>query len=397
MLEMVLAALVVGIGIWGARQYLLLRRVRDGLVALRQGRADFRARRAPEDREPVLEAFDGLAEQLSVRDRQAAAASASSDLGQVLHRLCLALRPPLVAIQGYAALLKQDSAIGRDPVQMDCLRHLNLQVDGLVRLLESSADLSELRHGLSGLRRDIMTQVPVASGRTTLLIDQEGGRSAEIARLLSDLGIKVLVAPGADAATIMAQAVRPILVLINATRPDGLGWRALGSLKRTTETRAIPVWLYGLDLEARTGQLWAPQEVWLWPGDSDTLAALSSWSPERAPIGFLGDPELGAEVERVASIRLVPSAPVGAVPVLERCLTLLGMDQPEEAPGPRYALVIPEAALADRGADLVHTFQKSVQACPVDLESLGRELVERARRELPGEVAASEDREHGGK
>lgn len=258
-LNMILAALALAAVLWGFRQRSLLRRLQSGLVALRQGRRDHRLRRDPEDHEPVLEAFDTFAEQLQSAEKSSPPADGQS-LSNILTGICDTLRPPLVAIQSYASLLGQEPNLTKDPLQREYLENLNLQVNGLMRLLASSADLSELRQGLSGLRRDIVRSISSLTGETLLLLDSEGALSSFVAPLAAGLGMKLLVAPGEDAALIMARAIDPVAILVNAARPDRLGWRALGAILRQENAQRPPIVLLAMTEDRLAGKIWVARE-----------------------------------------------------------------------------------------------------------------------------------------
>lgn len=371
---MILAGVALGFILWGFRQRSLLRRVRQGLIALKQGKKDLRLRRSPEDRESILVAFDTLAEQWTLKERDSSLAGANVDLTQVLNSICATLRPPLVSIQSYASLLQQDQTIPWNAAQRECLQNLHLQVKGLMRLLESSADLSELRHGLSGLRREILASSPVAGMLTLLLVDDEGTWSDEITASMGKIGLKVLRSPGADAACIMARTLQPKVILINGARSDGLGWRVLLALKKLDNLRDIPIWFYALDDDGKSGRLWAPQRIWLWPASESGMRELQSLNGSGNPWLLHGDPWLSREIAAVLPHARIATDPAPrSVPVPGPWTTLVapGPGDGEETP---YSWIFAENAVAQTSDDLAAALKSALAEMPISLSELQDQL-----------------------
>ncbi|MFO0947731.1 MAG: hypothetical protein U1D30_17715 [Planctomycetota bacterium] len=375
LLNMILAGVALGCILWGFRQRSLLQRVRQGLIALKQGRKDLRLKRFPEDRESVLAAFDTLAEQWTLKERDSSLTTPQADLTQVLNSICATLRPPLVSIQSYASLLQQDQSIPWNPAQRECLQNLHLQVKGLMRLLESSADLSELRHGLSGLRREIMASSPAAGMLTILLVDDEGVGSDQITDKLGNAGYKVLRAPGADAACIMARTLQPKLILIHGTRQDGLGWRVLQALKKIDGLREIPIWIYALNDEGLSGRLWTPERIWLWPPSESTTRAIHAFENSANPPVLHGDATLVKEI--AAALPMARIEPEGSfAPTFEAWATLVASPH-GDGPALNYYWFFSEAVVAQRAGELTAALKRSVADAPASLDDLQEELIKR--------------------
>lgn len=383
-LNLVLAALAVGCLLWALRQRAVLRRVQRGLVALRDGRSDLRLQQGPEDSEPILKAFDHLAQELSSRIHDSTASS-SGNLSSVLNGLCAAFRPPLVAIQSYVSLLAQDESIRKSPQQQDCIHKLRLQINGLLRLLESPSDLSALRQGLSGLRRQIATLQPVQTSSALVLVDEDGPASQALAQRLEESDCRVLVAPGADAALIMTRAVLPKAILINGSWSVGLGWRLLSQLKRLPQVGSIPIWLYEWNVESRTAALVAPVDIWLWPAEGTEDALVDDWKAQGKRLRFSihGNAELAPKVESLLLSHglTITQSPDLRAPVLQQCCTLVvhrnGDSPAGQGATPEFVLVAPETVLATAAGELAASFAQLAKLRLVEPEEFQKELVGR--------------------
>ena len=359
-LNTILAVATLASALWALRQRAVLRRLESGLTALFQGRYTARTTRSPEDREPVLKAFDRLAEDLQSRHESAIDTPSPTQMGPLLERLCTALRSPLVAIQSYATLLRQQQAERSTALQGEYLNKLLGQVNGLLRLLEAPTNLSELRHELSGLQRQIHPPESSLISTTVLLVDEENPSTTAMIDHLGNAGWTALVAPGADAALVMARAVAPRAILINGAHPDGLGWKVLGQLKGHEETRGICAWLYSFDTQASTGVLWTPLTIQLWPpGNSEHPLALEGCDPGESRVSVVGDPDVGHQISQALLEQghiLQPTAGQ-SLPVLEGCCTLV--IQTAGQPVPLFALVVPCTMIQEDPAGLAHRFRTS--------------------------------------
>ena len=385
-LNLVLLATALAAVLWGVRQRAVYRRVEEALRGLRDGRRPAPLQRSPADSEPVLQAFDRFLETYSPPSAERPS-TAETEMGQVLSRLCQALKPPLTAIQNYANSLSPDSIGPAAPPQQESVQNLRLHVNGLLRLIESSATLSELRQGLSGFQRQ-MTAPPAAPPATeapiVLLVDDEGAWSQELARATAEGGWKLLTAPGVDAVRTMAASMHPQAAFVNAGRGDGFGWRSLAALRRGPAKASPPVVLYGLDEKAGLGRAWAPTDVWLWPLSQDLASFAGRWRDGGAPARFSlhGDPELtaaAAEALRSAGVEATVEAAEPVV-VLDPCCTLLILrdaPQEEEVAELGQILIVDEAKIQSSADALAREFNESRWLRWMEVERLRSDMVER--------------------
>lgn len=368
-LNLVLIGVSVSSVLWALRQQAVLQRVFAGLQSLRQGKKPERLQREGEESEPILREFDLFVDMLQQSGRIAAPAEngQKSRWRSVLGQVATALRPSLVTIQSHLALLAQEGDAEFVQVQKEYLRQVQAQVDALLRLLDSPATMSELRHGLSGVQRRIAAQTPASAG-TILLVDADANAAAQLAESIVRSGRKVLVAPDAEAAAAMAFAATPSLILVNAVSGGGTGWRSLPGVLRTVDVEDVRVCLYSLDDSA--GRLWTPRAIWLWPASDllDLLAA--SWQSHPHSVRILGDQSLALELTSSLAEIAVDATPAedAIAPTLPHCCTLVfdaEVDQSQD-----YVLVVPAERIETSAGILADDFARSAGENSTSVDSI---------------------------
>jgi signal transduction histidine kinase/HAMP domain-containing protein/DNA-binding response OmpR family regulator len=117
-------------------------------------------------------------------------------------------------------------------------------------LLQRAAALPE-RAGLEQLPDDRHTIEP---GEPVLLIVEDDPHYARIMiDLAHETGLKVLAATRGAEAIELAIQYKPIAISLDVFLPDMLGWNVLSQLKRTPETRHIPVQVVTMDEDRQHG------------------------------------------------------------------------------------------------------------------------------------------------
>lgn len=381
LLNMAFAGLALGAILWALRQQAILRRVSRGLRRLKVGAWETRVRRSPQDNEDVLVAFDEFAEHCRQRASEQSTVSVERDQGRVLEQLCGALRPPLLTIQTHALMLEQNqeqlSVSGRQAIE-----HLRGQVTGLLRLLEASPNLSELGRGLSLASEppEILESIPTP---VVLLVDEESEWAARLRDLLSSRGARLLVAPGIDAAVTMASLLNPRLLLFNAARNDGLGWRALGRTRRLGSARAAQIALFARDQGEVPGRIWSPSDIWLWPLDQPISVLLANYrdGDSRRIFTLHGDPELSEAIAAAwtqEGVEVDRQSPEPAI-TLDLAVTLLVLEPGEpDAREIAQVLIVDEASLEQSASALATEFMETRWIERVG----GEELLERLAQRL---------------
>lgn len=357
LVNVLLIGVAAGAIVWALRQQALLQRVFAGLKSLRQGKRSIRLRQTAEDTEPILQEFDALAEWLQQTEHLLVPTDSEqkSQWQIVLGQVGQAIRPTLVTIKSHLALLAQNGNPQSIEISKEHLRQIQTQVDGLLRLLEAPATLSELRHGVNGLRRDLGASVPV-SPDTVLIIDEDVMVSTVFAGPIKQAGGKVLNAADADSAGVMALAVGPILVMVNVTTGDGQGWKALPALLHSSDLFQSPIWLYSLD-STGAGQLCTPAGIWLWPSNNVQRLISNSWDRLPQSISIFGDESLAMELKHSlaeAGVEVVIGESAHT-PTLPYCCTLA--TEPENGDVSDYVLVVPADRIDTDASELAQAFQ----------------------------------------
>jgi len=88
--------------------------------------------------------------------------------------------------------------------------------------------------------------------RVMLVIDDDLTFAGLVADLARDLGFLALIAPTADEGVTMARTFRPSAIVLDMILPDHSGLSVLDRLKRSPETRHIPVHVISASEESRT-------------------------------------------------------------------------------------------------------------------------------------------------
>ena len=391
--NVVLAGVAVTCAIWGIRQKALLDRVANGLTSLREGRFDVRVQRGAEDNEPILKKFDALAQELGAR-RLPPPPNRSSP-SQLIGRLCDLLRPSLMALRTRADAVAEEGL--RDPSgnHEDAFRSLRAQIDGLVRLLEAPATLSELRRGVLNLQSSEGVEPIQPTSETILIIDEEGPTTAVLASLCAEAGWSAFVASGFDAARIMTSNIWPAAILVNAGWPGGRGWKVWAELAHLPETRGLPIWFFdhpsepatqGASPAAEAGsltRLWRTRETWLWPLDSaDIDAAVERFAPFAANgVVLAGAEELSRHLATTLAERGIMTgsdAQDPPVPSLPECCTVAFPSA--DGADATYLLVVPKSAVRERGDELARAFRSSQEQGRLDADTARDRLIEELRR-----------------
>lgn len=370
--------------LWGLRRQAILRRLHRGIAVLSQGREPELLRRHPEDDEAVLAAFDQLSAQVTTERRIDAAEDRGRDFEVVLQRLIAMLRQPLIAIQSYAVLVRQAPEIPTAGDTHDLVQKLNFQITGLLRLFEASTDVSKLRAAISGLERDIAGVSTGQPTRTVLVIDEEGPWSKHIADTLRVLRLHVLDAPGADAVAIMVRAIPPRAIIVNASRPDGLGWRSLQILRRERRLLSVPILLYRVAPGGELASLWAPQDIWFWPlpNNDDSRIVRQRVRSDNLRYSLHGNLELATEVSRWLGSAGIPIEPMDRDSdlVLDGCVTLsMHPAEPSPGVGSEFVLIVPSRMVTTELDRLTRSVDRQGEKSPLRLADWDRTLLESLR------------------
>jgi hypothetical protein len=363
LLNIVLGASALACLLWGLRQHAVLRRLQAGLVALLSGRYEHRVTKSPEDHEPVFKTFDQLAVELSAQAKLREASSAPANPSSQLARLCDVLRPPLITIQQFAQQLSETAAA--EPANEERLHNLRTHVNGLLSLLESSTNISELCRGLSGLRRG---QWPPAllGPAVVLVVDDADSASQQLQNDLREHGVSALIAPGVDAVTVMARTLSPMIMLVNGAQPRGFVWTALAELDRFRIETPAQIWLYAEDSSQESGRFWTPAAVWLWPVGPSNHKWRKWVGRQPRRFAVCGDAELATQVVgRLIAENLAPDPSWRGEPPLlvPGCCTLFSLnesDRPEIACAREYALIVPAETALHQPQRLAEAFAAAI-------------------------------------
>lgn len=370
--------------LWGLRRQAILRRIHHGISTLAQGRDPLPLQRSAEDHEAILAAFDQLASQISDERQNDATAHRGREMEIVLERLIGMLRQPLVAIQSYATLIRQAPEIPGSGDTYDLVQKLYTQITGLLRLFEASTNVSQLRDALSGLEREIAGILPGRPSRTLLLIDEENAWTLRLVSLLRSLRLQVLLAPGSDAAAIMARVVQPLAIISNVGRIDGLGWRSLPALCRDRRNVQSPVFLYRIAADGHHGSIWSPQDIWFWPlpNNDDSRIIRQRVKSENMHYALHGELELATEVSRWLGAAGITVEPGDRSPhfVLDGCVTLSMVPTSSDGPDDEeFILIIPQR-LIPAGVDrLWKSVEKQSEKSSFTVADIERTLLESLR------------------
>ncbi|MBY0588723.1 hypothetical protein K2X85_16240 [bacterium] len=381
-LLVILAGLAAGTALWGVRRHALVLKLEAGIDALVQGRTPPVLQQSPEDAEHVLAMFDQLATQILEERKTNSADERSRDMEAVLERLIAMMRHPLVAAQSYASLVKQAPEIPPSGDTHELVQRLYHQVSGLVRLFEVSTNASELRAAISGLERDIVGgDTEAKPTRTALIVDEENPWSRRLVDTLRPLRLQVLVAPGADAAVIMARAVRPRAILVNAGRQDGLGWRALSTLRRERTLWGVPVVLYHLSADHQQGWIAPIRDIWFWPlpNNDDSRIIRHSIRNTTWHYSLHGDADLSAEVSRWLAVAGIVTEPSNAEGVLQLPGSLTLRIAHATQMQSETILIVPQRIAPPQSSTLAVEIARLAEQSPMEIARFEESLVQRLR------------------
>jgi signal transduction histidine kinase/CheY-like chemotaxis protein/HAMP domain-containing protein len=107
--------------------------------------------------------------------------------------------------------------------------------------------------------------------RVLLIIDDDPEFSQIMLDLAHDSGFKALVSPTGGGAISMVRRFHPSIITLDINLPDMDGWRLLDILKRTTETRHIPVHIISVQDPRERGMQMGAYSVLEKPVDHATL------------------------------------------------------------------------------------------------------------------------------
>lgn len=377
----VLAGLCVFTLLWALRRQAVLRRLHMGIWTLLQSKDPAPLQRSPEDSERILASFDQLAAMIADQRRESQREPRPAEMEVVLERMIAVLRQPLVAIQSYASLLSQAPDLPPSGDTRDLVHTLTFQINGLMRLVESSTDVSQLREGLE---RELAIGSPGKPTPVALVIDDENPWARRVTEVLRPLRLQVLVAPGTDAALIMARAIRPRALLVNVGRPDGLGWKTLTVLKREHALLHAFIVMYRIAGDGRRGALWVPHDVWFWPlpNNDDSLIVRNAIKSDNIRYALHGDWEVASDVSRwLASAGIVVEPTEGPPPLLiDGCVTLVLADSSGASPeGDSFVLIVPHRMVADDVGRLIRSVERQSERTIVGVADLEVALVEPLR------------------
>lgn len=385
----ILAGVAMLTSLIALRRAAILRRLHAAILTLLKGGEASAVQRSIEDAEPILADFDQLAAVVAEQRRELESPSAAGDMEVVLERMIAVLRQPLVAIQSYAALLTQAPDVPASGDTHDLIRKLASQANGLLRLVESSTDMSQLREGLE---RELAMVLPGKPTPVVLVIDEESPWTQAVTEALRPRRLQVLVAPGTDAALIMARAVRPRAVLVNIGRRDGLGWKTLPGLKLDRGLVHAPVFAYRLSPDHKHGAMWNPSDVWFWPvpNNDDSRIVRNSIKSDNLRYSLHGEIELASEVSRWLAAGGILIEPTDHPPpfLIDGCATLVLSDAAGSTPEEEaFVLIVPQRLIPGEVERLIHSVERQAEKSTRDLADLERMLLERL---WPGAEALAE-------
>ncbi|MGL5097770.1 MAG: hypothetical protein ACRDD1_19450, partial [Planctomycetia bacterium] len=315
----------------------------------------------PDDREAVLQAFDLLAQDLSLRTLDAPKPEADA---AVLAKFCGTVRPSLLILQNYAALLNERAAAGDAASAAEVAQRLRHQLESLLNLLEAPADLSQLERQLSGVLRENTPLSADLRTSTVAVIDPSGEAPAALRSAFSDPRWSVVVYADVERALVGVHALSPRLAMVDVGRNPTSGWQAALQLKRWSRTCGVVVWFYAVDEQAGRFQLYTPIDVWVWPLNLEPTGLLA-WLRDCAPSARFqleGDQELTASLrpflvyggfQAVATPEPDPAITVGAV---ARFLESEAANHEEVPAGDQTLFVLPTAPTEAQAARLTKEF-----------------------------------------
>jgi signal transduction histidine kinase/CheY-like chemotaxis protein/HAMP domain-containing protein len=111
------------------------------------------------------------------------------------------------------------------------------------------------------------------SERVLLIIDDDPKFSQIMLDLAHDRGFKALVSPTGSGALSMVRRFNPSIITLDINLPDMDGWRLLDILKRTAETRHIPVHIISVQHPRERGMQMGAYSVLEKPADHTALQA----------------------------------------------------------------------------------------------------------------------------
>ena len=173
--------------------------------------------------------------------------------------LGLAISRELATLLGGGIQLRSTPGVGSTFVLYLPVKYTGPQT-AVVRpsaMAQTSQQQSLLQHAQNSDR--VIEQLPddrnaIINGEPVLLIVEDDPRYARImVDLAHETGFKVLVASRGAEALELAKEFTPTAVSLDVFLPDMLGWNVLSQLKRTPETRHIPVQIVTMDEDRQHG------------------------------------------------------------------------------------------------------------------------------------------------
>jgi signal transduction histidine kinase/ActR/RegA family two-component response regulator len=119
-----------------------------------------------------------------------------------------------------------------------------------------------------------LTTADLISASTVLVIDDDPATRDLVERSLVDVDLSVITAANGEDGLLLAQALRPDIIILDVILPDRDGWDVLEALKADPELMDIPVIMLTVIDERGRGLLLGATEYLIKPVDSEQLINL---------------------------------------------------------------------------------------------------------------------------
>jgi len=111
----------------------------------------------------------------------------------------------------------------------------------------------------------------LAGASTVLAIDDDPTTRDLLKRSLGDAGFSVITAASGEDGILLAQALRPDVIILDVILPDRDGWEVLAALKADPELVDIPIIMLTIVDERGRGLVLGATEYLIKPADSEQL------------------------------------------------------------------------------------------------------------------------------
>jgi signal transduction histidine kinase/DNA-binding NarL/FixJ family response regulator len=133
------------------------------------------------------------------------------------------------------------------------------------------------------------TTTDLTNASTVLVIDDDPATRDLLERCLVDVDLSVITAANGEDGVLLAQALRPDVIILDVILPDRDGWDVLGALKADPELVDIPVIMLSIIDERGRGLVLGATEYLIKPVDNEQLINLIRSCMRRDSSNDLGD------------------------------------------------------------------------------------------------------------